>query len=252
MSPQPQSASVYPVRAVDWLVPEPDRVCDVASGSGHLAAMLAARGHLVHTVDADPARTERLVRRLGPGTHVVARAEALPFAAGAFGAVTVQDTLRYFAPGLALAEFARVLRPGGRLGVIFHSRDDSVPWVRRLAERLQRDDPTAMRGAYGTDSWHLLAESPYFTDPEERIFRDWKPITRDSLQLMVAHRPAIRRQPEATRTKLLNDIGELYDSLSRGGQPLLLPFQAVCWRAVADHTELRLPAPESDGLRIRV
>ncbi|WP_051215060.1 class I SAM-dependent methyltransferase [Granulicoccus phenolivorans] len=252
MSFHQPAASVYPVRAVDWLVEEPDRVCDVGSGSGQLAAMLAGRGHLVHTVDADPARAPRLAARLGHDTHVIARAEALPFASGTFGAVTVQHALRGFAPGLALAEFSRVLRPGGRIGVIFHSRDDSVPWVKRLAERLQRADPTAMRGDYGQDAWPLLAESPYFTDAEERIFRDWKPITRAGLQHLVAHRPAVGALRNAERSELLADIGDVYDSVSRGGQPLLLPFQAVCWRAVADHRELDFPVPDSDGLRIHV
>ena len=76
-----------------------------------------------------------------------------------FDVVTAAQTLHCFAPGLALTEIARVLKPGGYLAIAYNTRDDTVPWVRRLIA-LMREDPNSMRGDYGADSVEKIAESP--------------------------------------------------------------------------------------------
>jgi SAM-dependent methyltransferase len=68
---------------------------------------------------------------------------------------------------------ARVLKPGGHLAIAYNTRDDTVPWVRRLAALLQQADPDAMKGDYGVDSVDAVAESPYFVTLERRDLRDW-------------------------------------------------------------------------------
>lgn len=166
-----------------------------------------------------------------------------------FDVVTVQESFTSFAPGLALAEFARVLKRGGHLAVVFTSRDDTVPWVKRLARRIQQDDPTAMAGDYGRDTITALQESAYFPELEERIFRNWIPIDRDGLLAMVRRRPAIARLPQDRLESLLADVGAIYDTSARAPEPLLLPFQAVCRRAWVDHSDLTQPL-DTDGLRI--
>jgi len=56
-------------------------------------------------------------------------AEALPFAAGSLDAVVAAQAFRWFDADRALAELARVVRPGGRLGLIRNMRDRGVGWV---------------------------------------------------------------------------------------------------------------------------
>lgn len=242
-------STIYPAAAVEWMVgPEPRTVLDVGSGDGRLAAMMTTAGHHVTCIDSDPARAQRIAKRLPPGRVCIAKAESLPIRSFRYDVVTVQESFTRFAPGLALAEFARVLRPGGHVAVVFTSRDDTVPWVKRLARRLQEEDPTAMVGDFGRDTIAALESSNHFTDIDVRTFRTWVPITRDSLLAMVRQRPAIARLPEDRRSQLLDDVGELYDSSARTGE-LLLPFQAVCRRAWVDQSELTQPM-DDDGLRI--
>lgn len=244
--------SRYPGTAVEWMVgAAPRTILDVGSGDGRLAAELTAAGHRVTCIDNDHDRVRRLRESLPESCACVAQAESLPLRSYRFDVVTTQNSLTRFAPGLALSEFARVLRTGGHLSVVFASRDDTVPWVKRLARCIQEEDPTAMVGDYGRETVTALEQSPYFPTIEVRKFRDWVPITRGGLLAMVRRRPAIAQLPQDRREALLADVGGIYDTSARAPEPLLLPFQAECRRARVDHTDLTMPL-DNDGLRISV
>src|SRR5690349_22862438 len=65
-----------------------------------------------------------------PQAEVLAgRGEDIPLPDASVDAVTVSAAWHWLDPALAVPEIARVLRPGGRLGLIWVSRDDRVPWV---------------------------------------------------------------------------------------------------------------------------
>ena len=230
-----------PSEAVDWLVGEqPARVLDLGSGRGSFAATVQDAGHQVFCLDHDPARAARLAERLGTGLHVAGQVESMPYLSCHFDVVTASQTLHRFAPGLAVTEIARVLRPGGHLAVVYQTRDDTVPWVRRLMNILQRVDPSAMQGTYGDASIAHLADSPYFRGLERRDFRTWVPSTRDGLVTMATRRPAVAALPAAERDAVLAEVAALYDSSARAPEPLLLPFRTSCWRAEVDHAELAI------------
>src|ERR1700682_4079658 len=107
-----------------------ERMLDVASGSGDLAAALARRvgpGGEVWATDVNRRMLERgRDRLLDAGTlapAVQCDAERLPFPAGDFDCVTVGLGLRNMTrKQAALAEMSRVLRPGGRLVVLEFSK----------------------------------------------------------------------------------------------------------------------------------
>lgn len=100
--------------------PEGAAVLDVAAGPGNVATELVARGAAeVTALDLSFAMLAEGARRGHPGiSWVNADAQALPFADAIFDAVTISFGLRNVPdPERALAEFARVTRPGGRLVV---------------------------------------------------------------------------------------------------------------------------------------
>jgi SAM-dependent methyltransferase len=241
----------YPDAAAAWMVAEDrSRVLDLGSGNGGFAVMLQRAGHEVFCLDRAADRVAGLPDRLGTRLHVAGRVESLPFLSCNFDVVTAAATLHRFAPGLALTEIARVLRPGGRLAVAYNTRDDTVPWVRRLSGILQQADPEAMRGDFGADSVNQVADSPYFLRLERRNFRNWVPITRPQLLAMVERRSAVRALEPGRREGLLAEVGDLYDSSARAPEPLLLPFQASCWRAEVDHSRVAIEDDWDDVLQI--
>jgi demethylmenaquinone methyltransferase/2-methoxy-6-polyprenyl-1,4-benzoquinol methylase len=141
-----------------------ERVLDVASGSGDLARAFAARGAQVWMSDINRQMLARGRDRLldaGSMTPAVqCDAERLPFGSASFECVSVGFGLRNMThKDAALAEMARVLKPGGRLLVLEFSQVwkplqkpydlysfQVLPW---LGEKVAGDDA----------SYRYLAES---------------------------------------------------------------------------------------------
>ena len=203
-------------------------------------------------IDRDVEVVAATTERLGTRLHVAGQVESLPYLSCHFDVVTSSQNLHKFAPGLALSEIARVLRPGGHLAVAYNTRDDTVPWVRRLTALLQQNDPEAMRGDYGIESLGDVTDSPYFTELVRRDFRNWVPITRKGLVSMVERRPSMTKLDPTRRQALLDEVAALYDSIARPPEPLLLPYRASCWRAEVDHTGLVLGEDDLDVVQIRL
>jgi SAM-dependent methyltransferase len=109
------------VDALAPVLPDPPAdVLDVAAGTGYLALAAAALGHRVAAVDLSPAMLDELAASAtARGLAVDARvgdAVAPDFAPASFDAVTSRHllwTLRE--PARAMANWRRLLRPGGRL-----------------------------------------------------------------------------------------------------------------------------------------
>ena len=60
-------------------------------------------------------------------------------------ALVVAQAFHWMDPDVALTEFARVVRPGGVVGLVWNIRDDRVGWVRRLSEHLSNYGGTVER-----------------------------------------------------------------------------------------------------------
>jgi SAM-dependent methyltransferase len=71
------------------------------------------------------------------------RAEEIPLPDASVDAVLVAQAWHWVDPVRAIPEVARVLRPGGRLGLLWNRRDDRVAWVAALSEILSVPDPGA-------------------------------------------------------------------------------------------------------------
>jgi SAM-dependent methyltransferase len=243
--------TLYPPAALEWLVGDrAARVLDLGSGNGANARLLTELGHEVFCIDRDVQAVASLPARLGTRLHVAGQVESLPYLSCHFDVVSSSANLHRFAPGLALSEIARVLKPGGVLAVAYNVRDDTVPWVKRLAALLREVDPNAMTGAYGVESVQAVTDSPYFSEVAHRDFRNWVPIDRAGLLAMVERRPETAKLDVDTRERLLADVGALYDSSARPPEPLLLPYRASCWRALVDHSALAIVDDEPDVMQI--
>ncbi|MEX2211745.1 MAG: class I SAM-dependent methyltransferase [Gaiellaceae bacterium] len=101
-------------------IPAESNVLDVATGTGAVARLLLERGCVVTGLDQSAGMLAVARDRLGGRAELVeGRAEQLPFADASFDALTFTYLLRYVEePGDVLRELARVVRPGGTIGML--------------------------------------------------------------------------------------------------------------------------------------
>lgn len=179
-----------------------ERVLDLAAGTGASTEELARSGARVVGADLS---TGMLAagRRSRPGVSLLAGdALALPFADGAFDAVTVSFGLRNVADvDAALRELARVTRPGGRLVVCEFSHPTGRLFRTLYLSYLLRVLPAvARRVSSDPDAYVYLADT-IRAWPEQSALAGriadagweavaWKNLTRGIVALHRAVRPA--------------------------------------------------------------
>ena len=176
----------YPPDAVAWLEASlrlgPDRVLvDLAAGTGKLTRLLTPTG--AWTVAVEPVEgMRRVLRATLPAVAVLAgTAEALPLADAAVDAVTVAQAFHWFDADAAFAELGRVLRPGGRVGLVWNARDRSVGWVDELWSIMDRVERRAPWRDHDRWSDAALGDRPGFGPLHEATFRHEQRITPDGI-----------------------------------------------------------------------
>jgi SAM-dependent methyltransferase len=163
----------YPESLRDWLSRDlglgPGRTCvDLGAGTGKFTRLVVATG--ARTLAVEPVAAMRDQLRAGlPGVEVVdAAAQALPLADGSVDGVVCAQAFHWFAGPEALAEIHRILRPGGRFGLVWNVRDESVDWVAELTAIMAPYEGDTPR--YRTGAWRRAFAGSPFTDLEEVSF----------------------------------------------------------------------------------
>jgi ubiquinone/menaquinone biosynthesis C-methylase UbiE len=119
----PAQADAWQVRLRRWAGTEAVDVLDIGCGTGFLALQMANLGHRVVGIDGAPEMLARArAKATRDGLHAVfqpADAEHLPYGAGTFDLVVERHVLWTLPqPAVALSEWQRVMRRGGRLVLI--------------------------------------------------------------------------------------------------------------------------------------
>lgn len=163
----------YPVDVDQWLAQRlglvaGTRAIDVGAGTGKFTVHLVATGTTTIVLEPVPAMLTTLRRAL-PDVHAVAAtAQAMPFGSGSVDAIVCAQSFHWFASPEVLAEFHRVLRPGGALGLIWNVRDSRVEWVARIGEIVNRLDTHTPR--FHTGAWRTAFTGSGFSPLLEERF----------------------------------------------------------------------------------
>lgn len=119
----------FPAAAVDAVLPSPvETALDLGAGTGKLTERLVERSQTTTAVDPSESMLAELRRKLPHVQALVGTAEDIPFANDSQDAVTVAQAFHWFDRKPACAEIVRVLRPGGRLGLMWNGPDPDCAW----------------------------------------------------------------------------------------------------------------------------
>jgi SAM-dependent methyltransferase len=193
----------YPAELVDWLVGAAGAVADVGAGTGKLTAALVRPGREVVAVEPDGDMLAALAREVPAARVAQGSGEALPLPDASVDAVVYGQAWHWVDVPRASAEAARVLRPGGALGLVWNVRDSDVDWVGELGSIMLGSAAERM-----IDSDAVRVAAP-FGPIERRDLRWTRPMTPDQLVAMAASRSYVIALPVDERTALLDDVRAL-------------------------------------------
>ena len=230
----------YPAEAVRWLLgEEPLTVLELGAGTGKLTRVIAQLGHDVHATDPDPAMLQILEREV-PGVRTAeASAEDIPLADASVDAVIAAQAFHWFDLDQALPEMARVLRPGGRICLVWNYRNEKIPWVRRLGTMIGSQENQQ-------DPAQALIFSELFGFVEDKEFAHWQVIDRESIQDLVLSRSNVAVLGERERAAKLAEVLAFYNEYGRGMDGMQLPYVTRCYRAdVLDRPQAATSDPDA-------
>jgi len=129
----------YPVEMDSWLrktlgLRAGRAALDLGAGTGKFTPLLVDTGADVTAVEPVDSMREQLAAALPEVDARPGSAEDIPLHDETVDAVLCAQSFHWFASAGALAEIRRVLKPGGKLGLIWNVRDERVAWVAALTE----------------------------------------------------------------------------------------------------------------------
>jgi SAM-dependent methyltransferase len=204
----------YPPDAIDYVVSQiSGPVVDVGAGTGKLTRELVARGIDVLAVEPVAGMRAQLAEILPSIPCLAGTAEALPFADSSVGAITAAQAAHWFDAARAVTEFHRVLRPGGRVVLIWNVRDERVDWVRRVTEIIDPLEKARGVPRYKHGTWRPpFDESPLLRSVAEVRFELAQPVTPKSFLERFESCSFIAVLDAAERAQVINQLRELIET----------------------------------------
>lgn len=215
----------YPVEALEWLVPSTARtVLDLGAGTGKFSRLLVDAGFETIAVEPSAEMLARLRVSLPSVDTRVGAAERIPLDDDSVDAVVVAQAWHWVDARAAVPEVARVLRPGGTLGLVWNVQDASPDWVAALAAI------TGNRPSSGFDTVAVAAEP--FGPMDSTIIRWSLTVDRDRIRALISSWSDIITAPQQRRKEIFAAVDELLNTHPDllGRDEFELPYFTHCYR----------------------
>jgi SAM-dependent methyltransferase len=192
------------------------RLLDAGAGTGKLSRLVAPAG--------------AMIRRVAGAAGIVplrAVAEALPFREASLDGAAAASAFHWFDGPSALRELHRVLRPGGRLALLWNVRDDAEPWVARLSEIVNRREGATPRYRKGEWRGAFDAAPGLFAEVEEAHVHHVHSLSPAAALDRVASISFVAAMAEAARAEILAEVRDLLATHpdTAGRAAIALPYR---------------------------
>jgi SAM-dependent methyltransferase len=219
----------YPPDAVAWITEQLDLrpgrdVLDLGAGTGKLTRALLATGANVIAVEPGDAMRAELERVVPGAKSLRGSAEDIPLPDASVDGIAVGQAFHWFRHDEAIPELHRVLRPGGRIALVWNSRDAEQPIQREIGDLIAAFVPSDRPPA---ESWpDPLDASEQFGPLEERRFPFAQELDADQLAERIASVSFVAAAPAEARQRLDSDLREV---VARLGGSVSFPYVSVVY-----------------------
>ena len=226
----------YPDDAVSYLVhelgiAEGRDVVELGAGTGKFTELIVHTGARVTAVEPVAAMREALGKNCPTVTVIDGAAEEIPVPDASADAVVAAQAFHWFDGNRALSEIQRVLRPDGRLGMIWNARDEASDWSEKLTaifDRLAGDGPR-----YRDMRWRDAFErSELFGPLHHQVAYHVHEVTPEGFLNRVLSVSYVASVPEAEREGVVAEVNELLatDPELAGREHIVMPYRTdVFW-----------------------
>ena len=202
----------------------PLRAADIGAGTGKMSELLARSGLLVEAVEPSEAMRAQASSIEGVTWHDgVAEQTGLPN--DLYDIVVFAQSWHWVDSERAGLEAARMLRPGGALGIVWNQMDVLIPWVHRLTRIMRSGDvhrpdkPPTPGGGFAPMTLTQVAW-------EDRM-------TPEQILTLGTTRSSYIRSSEAGRARMQANLRwYLYEHLGYApGETVTIPYTTLVWLA---------------------
>ncbi len=186
--------------------------------------MLAERGWNVTAIDPSADMLTELAKDIPQAATMIGTAEKLHLPASSMDLVVVAQAWHWCDPLAASTAIARVLRPGGILGLVWNQLDVAHPWVHRLARIMHAGD------VLKPDFYPQLG--PEFSAAQAHTTRWVQIVTPAEIMELAKSRSYYLKAEQQTRAKVMANLQwYLFEHLGHAPEAdLELPYLTQTWR----------------------
>lgn len=233
----------YPPEIEHWLrndigAERGKTIVDLGAGTGKFTPRLLATGASVIAVEPVPQMLRKLAAALPQVNALEGTAESIPLPDASVDAVICAQAFHWFASKAALAEIHRVLKPGGKLGLVWNMRDGSVDWIARLDQIVNRVEGDTPR--YYTGAWRQVFPFDGFGPLHEQHFSHGHTGTpEDVIVNRVRSTSFVAALPAAERAAIDAQLHALIagEPALHGKQTVTVPYATAAFYTVKEETQ---------------
>ena len=239
-----------PLEAITWLLPQSAAsVADLGAGTGAITKDLIEKVERVVAIEPDDRMREILVANLPGVTALAGAGESIPLPPSSVDAVLASSSWHWMDEDRTLDEVARVLVPGGTLGVVWSGPDPNGPFVSQAQVLLSEmssgggetetgaeRDPDLAREVLDTENrpgavLHIPHDSP-FAQPEYDSWTWDVALTADELIGLLGTFSWIITMDDDRRAHVIAEARRiLRDGLGVSGDVTVdVQYQSEAWR----------------------
>jgi SAM-dependent methyltransferase len=225
----------YPRQLTGWLtdalgIDARSTVIDLGAGTGKFTRLLSSLAPTLIAVEPVAEMGAELAKLL-PGVRLVnGTAESIPLASASADAVVCAQAFHWFSSEAALAQIHRVLKPDGRLGLVWNVRDESVDWIAAITAIITPYEGDTPR--FHSGRWREAFTGEYFSAPELTCFAyhhvgSPKEVIMDRI-LSVSFIAALPAAEKATVTAQLQHLIDTHPAL-KGRDTVAFAYQTQAY-----------------------